>query len=223
MGERVSDVTALYCRLDHSYWFIPLMLMEVRALRRTGLLPVSFSLAAGECLAISGPSGSGKSLLLRAIVDLDPNQGEVWLAGIARDAMPAPQWRRRVGYVPAEPGWWADTVGQHFEDWSAAQPLVTRLGLPGDVNAWPITRPSSGERLRLALVRALMNQPDVLLLDEPTSALDGMAIGLVEALVADQLAKGLAVLWVSHDPAQVTRVARRCLRWDGSQFIEEAR
>ncbi|BEV70771.1 MULTISPECIES: ATP-binding cassette domain-containing protein [unclassified Paludibacterium] len=198
------------------------MLMEVRALRRTGLLPVSFSLAAGECLAIAGPSGCGKSLLLRAIADLDPNEGEVRLAGAVRDAMPAPQWRRRVGYVPAEPGWWADTVGQHFDDWAAAQPLVTRLGLPADANAWPMTRPSSGERLRLALVRALMNRPAVLLLDEPTAALDAAAVGLVESLVADQLAQGLAVVWVSHDPAQVTRVARRCLRWDGSQFVAEA-
>ncbi|MBV8046024.1 MAG: ATP-binding cassette domain-containing protein [Paludibacterium sp.] len=198
------------------------MLMDVRAVRRTGLQPVSFSLAAGEGLAVSGPSGCGKSLMLRAIADLDPNQGEVCLDGALRSAMAAPAWRRLVGYVPAEPGWWADTVGQHFSDWPAAAELAARLGLPLDAGDWPMTRPSSGERLRLALVRALMNRPRVLLLDEPTAALDAASVTRVEDLIAENLRAGLAVVWVSHDPAQVTRVARRRLRWDGEGFREEA-
>jgi len=196
--------------------------MDVRAVRRTGLQPVSFSLAAGEGLAVSGPSGCGKSLMLRAIADLDPNQGEVCLDGALRSAMAAPAWRRLVGYVPAEPGWWADTVGQHFSDWPAAAELAARLGLPLDAGDWPMTRPSSGERLRLALVRALMNRPRVLLLDEPTAALDAASVTRVEDLIAENLRAGLAVVWVSHDPAQVTRVARRRLRWDGEGFREEA-
>src|SRR5688572_27341809 len=62
------------------------MLLSVRDLRRLGLEPVSFDLAAGECVAVTGPSGSGKTLLLRAIADLDPNQGRVELGGQRREA-----------------------------------------------------------------------------------------------------------------------------------------
>ena len=64
--------------------------------------PVSISVARGECLAILGASGSGKSLLFRAIADLDPNQGEVSLNGRSREDMPAYEWRRQVSLVPAE-------------------------------------------------------------------------------------------------------------------------
>ncbi len=69
-------------------------MLDVRGLRRPGLGPVDLTLAAGECVALSGPSGAGKSLLLRAIADLDPSDGEVSLDGTAREAIPAPAWRR---------------------------------------------------------------------------------------------------------------------------------
>ena len=56
--------------------------------------------------------------------DLDPNDGRVTLNGEDRALIPAPLWRRRVAYVPAEPGWWADTVGEHFDNWPNALPLT---------------------------------------------------------------------------------------------------
>jgi phosphate-transporting ATPase len=186
-------------------------MLRVTDLSRTGLAPATFSLEAGECVAVRGPSGAGKSLLLRAIADLDPNQGQVELDGRSRESMSAPQWRRLVGYMPAEPGWWADTVGGHFDEWAKAEPLVVRLGLPADARAWPLTRPSTGERMRLALVRALMVEPTVLLLDEPTAALDQAAARAVEGLIAECVGHGLAVLWVTHDAAQAERVAKRFL------------
>ncbi len=195
-------------------------MLEVKNLRRSGGKPVSFTLAAGECLAVRGPSGAGKSLLLRALADLDPHEGEVVWKGRARSAMPAPAWRRLVGYLPAEPGWWGDGVGEHFQSWPEA--LIARLGLPGDAAAWPISRPSTGERLRLALARALAMEPEVLMLDEPTSALDQASVAVVEALVAEKRAQGLAVLWVTHDPAQAARVARRHLlvSADGAELVD---
>src|SRR5262245_20010810 len=91
---------------------------------------VSFELADGECIALQGPSGVGKSLLLRAIADLDPNEGSINLDGTPREAMPAPVWRTKVTYVAAEPGWWADTVQEHFIAWDKALTLAERLGLP---------------------------------------------------------------------------------------------
>ena len=106
-----------------------------------------------------GPSGAGKTLLLRAIADLDPNEGLVTLDGVNRSTIAGPEWRRLVGYVPAEPGWWADTVGEHFREWEAALAFVRDLGFSEEAAAWPIHRLSTGERLRLALVRALMIRP----------------------------------------------------------------
>ena len=193
----------------------PGTLLSVRDLRRLHLA-ASFDLAAGECVVLRGPSGAGKTQLLRALADLDPNEGTVLLDGTPREAVPAPLWRGRVVYLAAEPGWWADTVGEHFPDWRAAAFLAERLGLPAACGTWPVQQLSTGERQRLALVRALVSVPPpgprVLLLDEPTAGLDEAAKAAAEALVAERrAATGLGVLWVTHDAAQARRVARRWL------------
>lgn len=185
-------------------------MLRVAGLERAGLQPVSFEVEAGDCLAVQGPSGSGKTLLLRALADLDPHQGEAAVDGASCNAMPAPEWRRRVAYVPAESGWWAERVGEHFRDWTAAAPWLDALYLAAQAD-WPVARLSTGERQRLALIRALLLQPRVLLLDEPTSALDGETTAAVERLVADRLRDGAAAVWVTHDPAQARRIAHRCL------------
>jgi putative ABC transport system ATP-binding protein len=87
-------------------------MLQVRDLRTAILKPASFALSMGECVAIRRPSAAGKTLLLRAIADLDPSEGLVTLEGRDRSAIAGPEWRRLVGYVPAEPGWWADIVGE---------------------------------------------------------------------------------------------------------------
>src|SRR6476620_10568977 len=156
-------------------------MLTVSGLKRRHI-SVSFDLQDGECVALQGPSGVGKTLLLRAIADLDPNEGTVTLDGTLREAMPAPAWRKRVTYLAAEPGWWSDTVQDHFSRWDDALPLVTRLGLPCNCGPWPVQRLSTGERQRLGLVRALMLRSRVLLLDEPTSALDSASATAVESL-----------------------------------------
>ncbi len=179
---------------------------------------MDLDLHAGECIALQGPSGSGKSLLLRAIADLDPSSGEVTLEGVAREDIPAPEWRRRVGCLATDAGWWAATVGAHFRDWAAVAPELGRLKLPAAVRDWPVSRLSSGERQRLALLRALANQPVVLLLDEPTSALDPEMTTAVEDLVTARRRAGLAVLWVTHDGPQAGRVGDRRLYLDHGQL-----
>jgi ABC-type iron transport system FetAB ATPase subunit len=88
--------------------------LRLEALRTRLLAPVDLDIAAGSLTFVSGPSGAGKSLLLRAIADLDPNDGEVYVGQLARSALAAPDWRRRVGLLPAESGWWAETVAEHF-------------------------------------------------------------------------------------------------------------
>jgi putative ABC transport system ATP-binding protein len=196
-------------------------MLQVRDLRTSILKPASLSLSAGECVAVRGRSGAGKTLLLRAIADLDPNEGLVTLHGRDRSTIGGPEWRRLVGYVPAEPGWWADTVGEHFGEWTAALAFAKELGFSDETKAWPITRLSTGERLRLALIRALMVRPKVLLLDEPTAALDTASVAAVELLISTRIRAGLAVLWVTHDARQAKRVARRLLVVEGGQVREE--
>jgi putative ABC transport system ATP-binding protein len=196
--------------------------LQVRDLRTTVLKLASFTLAAGECIPVTGPSGAGKTLLLRAIADLDPNDGVVTLDGRDRLTIAAPEWRRLVGYVPAEPGWWAETAGEHFREWETACACLQQLGFSEEIRTWPIARMSTGERLRLALVRALVVRPKVLLLDEPTAALDSASEAAVESLIASRMQTGVAVLWVTHDEAQGKRIARRRLLVEAGRVREEA-
>jgi len=182
-------------------------LLIVEALRRPGLEPASISVAAGDCVAVLGSSGSGKTLLLRAIADLDENEGLVRLDGQDRTEITAPIWRRQVCYVPAESGWWRDRTGDHFEDEDALEELLHRLQMPAGCMNWQIGRLSTGERQRLALARALEQSPRVLLLDEPTSGLDEKTTLSVEAILHDKMALGAALILVSHNKAQVERMA----------------
>jgi len=181
-------------------------MLSVRGLQVPHLEPVSFELDTGRCLAVQGPSGSGKSLLLRALADLDPGDGAVALDGTDRTALPAPTWRRRVVYLATDAGWWLETVGGHFADWEAIAPALAELGLPGDCRDWPVAQLSTGERQRLALLRALAIGPRVLLLDEPTSGLDPDTTTAVEALLTARKRAGLTLVWVTHDAAQAARV-----------------
>lgn len=187
-------------------------MLTVSNLTTPVLKPATFRLGAGECVAVRGKSGSGKSVLLRALADLDPSVGEVRLNGALREDMPAPLWRRRVTYVAAESGWWEDRVGAHFAQPDRAAALAGTLGLPGEVMDWPVARLSTGERQRLALVRALVQGPEVLLLDEPTGPLDAEATERVEALLRGALERGAGVLIVTHSPEQATRLAHRHLQ-----------
>jgi ABC-type iron transport system FetAB ATPase subunit len=184
--------------------------LRLQGVTPRGLDAVDLELAAGERVFLSGPSGSGKTLLLRAIADLDPHPGEVWLDGVRRSALPAPEWRRRVTLLPAEAHWWADLVGDHFP--GPAGPLLADLGFGPESLGWAISRLSTGERQRLALARVLANRPEALLLDEATANLDPPNRERVEALVeAYRVEHGAAVLWVSHDPDQRARLGGRRL------------
>lgn len=197
--------------------------LGVRGLSRGELLKASFELRAGECVCLRGDSGAGKSVLLRALADLDPTTGSVALDGIDRAELAAPEWRRRVVYVPADSGWWAETVGEHFRDFAALVSIAEGFGLSPEVADWKVERLSTGERQRLALLRALELAPDVYLLDEPTSGLDEVATRAVEAELARRCREGAAILWVTHDAAQERRVATRTMRVERGCVTEAAR
>jgi len=189
--------------------------LRLDGLRARVLAPVDLDVRAGELVFVSGPSGSGKSLLLRAVADLDPHEGEVWLDGEARSAMSPSRWRRRVGLLPAESFWWADSVGEHLpvngED-GGLSGVLDALGFEPAVLAWAVSRLSTGERQRLALARLLAQRPQALLLDEATANLDPANRERVESVVQTYRAEhNAAVIWVSHDPEQRERLGGRQL------------
>jgi len=173
--------------------------------------PYSFELAAGHCLTISGPSGAGKSLLLRMLCDLDPNTGEIQLDGVPRSSIGAPEWRAQVVYQPAEPAWWLPTAGAHFNPHQTQrmQELLPQLKLSPSLLDHEVSRLSTGERQRMALIRSLACHPKVLLLDEPTAALDPEAVAATEALLRHEVDAGMSLILVTHSAAQAQSLGHR--------------
>ncbi len=161
-----------------------------------------------EFICLSGPSGSGKSLLLRAIADLIVHKGEAYLDEKKCSEINPVQWRKRVGFLPAESSWWMDKVGDHFS--KNNNPYLSLLNLPEDCFSWDVSRCSTGEKQRLAIARLLVQQPEVLLLDEPTASLDPVSVTAVETLIKKYANEfQVTVIWVSHDELQIKRLKQR--------------
>jgi len=181
--------------------------------------PVDLTVAAGECVCLAGPSGAGKTLLLRAITDLEPHQGHVFIDGVECNRFSGAAWRRQVGLLPAESHWWLDDVGGHFS--KVEDNLLHMLGFANDVLHWRVRRLSTGERQRLALARLLCLNPKVLLLDEPTASLDPDNVRRVEEVITYYRTQhAAAVLWVSHDPEQTKRMASRAYSLSNGKLME---
>jgi putative ABC transport system ATP-binding protein len=190
---------------------------------------LSLHVAEGECLALLGPSGSGKSTLLNLIAGLDrPTEGTVTVGGTRVDRLgeaAAARYRRAtIGLVfqffnllddltvadnvllPAQiagrPG-----AGSRRR----AAELLETLGIDRHAQAYP-GRLSGGERQRVAVARALMNRPPLLLADEPTGALDTASGAEVRKLLVDLHAEGQTIVLVTHDEVLAAAVATRTVR-----------
>ena len=178
---------------------------------------LSLQLDEGEVVAVGGPSGGGKTTLLRTVAGLiDPLEGALLLRGESPDAIGWPRYRRRVSYLSQRPTLLdisvRDNLARPFRygcaggafDHRVASRLLTELQLDEKVLEQRARTLSEGQKQRVSLLRALLVEPEVLLLDEPTSALDPDNVAAVEQLLARF--EG-AILLVSHDPAQVERLA----------------
>jgi len=159
-----------------------------------------------EIIGLSGTSGSGKSLFLRALADMEPHDGEILLDGLNQQDIDAHLWRQKVALLSAETSWWFDSVGEHFDEITEAS--LSALGFSKDCLQWSIARLSSGEKQRLGLLRIMQNKPEVLLLDEPTANLDKHNTQLFESLVRQYLENNSAcAIWVGHDHEQLQRIS----------------
>lgn len=178
--------------------------------------PVDLQVLSGQIWMVSGPSGTGKSQLLKALADLIPHQGQAWLKGESQQLICPDVWRAQVMYFAAETAWWLETVAAHFKETPSAQYLES-LGLSMSIMQKHPDECSSGEKQRLALLRGLAVSPKVLLLDEITANLDPESTQKVEALLRDYVQQSTserAIIWVSHDVSQRQRMAP-----EGQQLI----
>lgn len=177
--------------------------------------------------AIVGPSGSGKSTLLRLCNRLEvPTRGRVRFRGDDLADLDPLRLRRRVGMVFQRPTLFPGTVADNLavaepgigED--AAADALHRAGLDGSFLTRTADDLSGGEAQRACLARTLVTRPEVLLMDEPTSALDEENTRVLEHLGVDLADGGVPVLWVTHDPHQVDRIADRRLRMERGRVVE---
>ncbi|CCQ89845.1 Phosphate import ATP-binding protein pstB 1 [Nitrospina gracilis 3/211] len=196
-------------------------MLQVRELSVTRGRPilngVSFDVEKGEMLVVLGPSGSGKSMLLRSLNRLEPfDAGTVRLNGQDTARMNVLELRRRMGMVFQAPALLPFRVrdnialgpglrGEVMED-AKCEHLLNQVGLSKTYLTRQAETLSGGEQQRVALAQMLANGPELLLMDEPTSALDPTAALTIENLIKHiNRDLGIAAVWVTHDVPQALR------------------
>jgi molybdate transport system ATP-binding protein len=213
-----------------------MLAVELRSRLGALELNVAFDVPAGTCLALAGPSGAGKTTILRMIAGLArPDNGriecggELWLD--TRAAVNLAPERRRCGYVFQD-----YALFGHLSAWrnvaygldgvprgerrARAVELLERFGIAGLADARPATL-SGGERQRVAVARALARRPDVLLLDEPLAALDVSSRAHAGRELTSVLAElGVPSVLVTHDFMEAALTGDRIAVIDGGQIVQ---
>lgn len=205
-------------------------LIETRALTRMDerrqvplLQPTDFTLHAGDRVSITGASGSGKSVFLRALALLDaPTSGQVLWNNQPIGYAQIPHYRSHISYLSQRPALLEGSVEDNLRfpfslktlrkrrfDLAAVTTLLGHAGKAPDFLAKRAADLSGGESQVVSLIRTLQLNPEVLLLDEPTAALDPTSSREVEALIDAWFAgdPSRACIWVSHDLDQARRMS----------------
>jgi peptide/nickel transport system ATP-binding protein len=196
---------------------------------------VSFAVPPGETFGLVGESGCGKSTILRALCGLNPDwQGSVAIAGAALSARPGRAFFRQVQMVFQDP--YASLHPRHTVNTTLTEPLaihgigerdrrisevLDQVGLGASFRYRYPHQLSGGQRQRLAIARALILEPKVLLLDEPTSALDvSVQAEILNLLVEIRQRHGLTCILVSHDLAVVAHMCDRLAVMQHGRIVE---
>lgn len=187
----------------------------------TALGGLSLRVSRGEIFALLGPNGAGKTTTMRILMGfLKPSGGSARIAGLDCFEQRV-ELKRKVGYLPDEPVFYDYLRGREIVEFSGemhglerevirarATPIIERLEL-GDALADYAVNYSRGMKKKLALVCALLHQPELLILDEPTSGLDPIASRRLNELVVEYQSQGATVLLSSHLLDQVERLCQR--------------
>jgi iron complex transport system ATP-binding protein len=201
---------------------------------------VTLAVAPGEALALLGPNGGGKTTLLKTMLGLlPPHGGAVAIDGASLAALPVAERARRIGYVPqahagafafmvrdvvlmgrtAHQGLFASPTAQ---DRAVAEGKLAELGI-SHLADQPYTMISGGERQLVLIARALAQEPRYVVLDEPTASLDFGNQGKVMRHISALAAKGLGVLFTTHDPNQALRHANRVALLGRGELLGEGK
>ncbi len=200
------------------------------------LRDLSLRIDAGERVIVVGPTGSGKTLLLRSLALLDPlDAGQLRWQGAPVPRQRLPEFRSRVLYLHQRPALIEGTVLENLKypfsfavhrrrqfDAMQAERWLRSLGRDTEFLTKSNRDLSGGEAQITALLRAMQLDPEVLLLDEPTAALDPDAVHAVEQCVmqwCQESPRARTIVWVSHNPEQAARMADRVVRMEAGQFV----
>jgi cell division transport system ATP-binding protein len=203
---------------------------------RNILADINFKVEVGEFVFVSGPSGAGKSTLLKLIGGLEPpSRGSVHVNGHRIDRMPArarPYLRRAVGVILQDTHLLydrnamdnvmlpLDVIGLGARQaGNRARAAMEKVGLAGKEDLNPVEM-SGGEQQRLAIARAIVNRPAILIADEPTANLDQDSGRRIMEVFRDFNRVGVTTLIASHDKALMASYAMRTLRIDAGRFSD---
>ena len=218
------------------------VLFEIKDLQKKfGSLTVfdglSETICKGDVVVIIGPSGGGKSTFIRCLNLLEqPTAGKIYFEGedITAKGFDVNRHRQKVGMVFQQFNLFNNLtvlenitisltkVKKQSEEESKEKvlKLLKRVGLEDKANAYP-SQLSGGKKQRIAIVRALAMEPDVLLFNEPTSALDPEMVGEVLQVISDLARDGITMVVVTHEMGFARKVGTRVLFMDGGQIAEQ--
>ena len=190
------------------------------------LQDISFAISQGDFVTLYGPSGSGKSSLLKLVASLiQPTSGTIYFKGQDVFAQDILDYRKKVSYFFQNPVLFGQTVRDNLRfpyqirhlnfDQDRALDLLGRVKLDQSILDKSIQDISGGEKQRVALVRNLLFPPLVLLLDEITSSLDRETSQIIQDLLEDLLTQGATILSVSHKEEDINRSSRKIQIVDG--------
>lgn len=202
------------------------------------LADINFHINAGEFVFVSGPSGAGKSTLLRLIGGLEsPTRGAVHVKGNRIDQLPTraqPYIRRSIGLILQDVHLLHDRQAIHnvmlplevlgverTKAMKRARAAMEKVGLAGKEEHYPIEM-SGGEQQRLAIARAIVNRPAIVIADEPTANLDSESAIRIMDVFNEFNRVGVTTLIASHDRELMANYARRTLVIESGRFTDMA-
>ena len=208
------------------------LIIQVQGTEKPLLAGVSFSVSPGEGIGVIGPTGAGKSTLARALVGITlPTRGHVRIDGASLDQRDPDDLGKLIGYLPQDVQLFDGTVMQNisrFDPNAKSEKVVEAAGLanlhdmivrlPDGYNTQlgeNGSRLSAGQRQRLALARALYNDPVLFVLDEPNSNLDAEGEAALDRAIRHSLGRGAAVVIIAHRPSALASITKMMVLSEG--------